>query len=188
MAPTNQSRPLVATAPSQPVREPEEPARRPAPQPVEPAAQVSEPALDALSPFPRYRYKALGTLRKGDRAAAERAFAEGYRAHGRYRFSEAITAYQRAIQTDPAFFEAQYNLGVAAYENGDLPLALSAYEAALAIEPDSLKARFNFASTLEQAGTPATRRMSSRNSCPTTMTRFASTLPWRTSTLTSWET
>jgi len=154
MAPTNQSQPLAATPPAQPVREPKEPARSPAAQPAELTAQVSEPALDALSPFPRYRYQALGTPRKGDRAAAERSFAEGYRAHTRYRFSEAISAYQRAIQSDPSFFEAQYNLGVAAYEIGDLPLALSAYETALAIEPDSLKARYNFASTLEQAGYP----------------------------------
>jgi Flp pilus assembly protein TadD len=154
VAPTNQSETLAPTPPAQPVQEPEEPARSEVPEPVERTAAVADPDIDALSPFPRYRFRALGVMRKGDRPAAERAFGEGYRAHTRYRFSEAISAYQRAVQSDPSFFEAQYNLGVAAYENGDLPMALSAYETALAIEQDSLKARFNFASTLEQAGYP----------------------------------
>jgi tetratricopeptide (TPR) repeat protein len=112
------------------------------------------PAAVEVSPFPRYRRQVLANFRKGDRAAAERVFAEGFRAHTRYRFSEAISAYQRAIQSDPSFFDAHYNLGIAAFENGDLALALSAYETALALQPDSLKARFNFASTLEQAGYP----------------------------------
>jgi tetratricopeptide (TPR) repeat protein len=121
---------------------------------VERAPVVSEPAADTPSPFPRYRYRALGKFKNGDRNLAERALDEGYQAHTRYRFGEAIGAYQRAIQSDPSFFDAHYNLGVAAFENGDLPLALSAYETALAIQPDSLKARFNFASTLEHAGYP----------------------------------
>jgi tetratricopeptide (TPR) repeat protein len=132
-----------------PETEPPELARR-----VERPAVVSEPVVDGLSPFPRYRYRALGDFKQGDRAAAERLLEEGYRAHTRYRFAEAVGAYQRAIQSDPSFFDAHYNLGVAAFENGDLRLALSAYETALAIQPDSLKARFNFASTLDQAGYP----------------------------------
>jgi tetratricopeptide (TPR) repeat protein len=115
---------------------------------------VSEPEEVAASPFPRYRYRALDGNRPGNRVAAERLLNEGYAAHTRYRFSEAIGLYQKAIQSDPSFFDAHYNLGVAAYENGDLPLSLSAYETALALQPESLKARFNFASTLEEAGYP----------------------------------
>jgi tetratricopeptide (TPR) repeat protein len=107
-----------------------------------------------VSPFPRYRYLTAADLRPGNRVEAERFFEEGYRAHDRYRFAEAISAYQRAIKSDPTFFDAQYNLGVAAFENGDLPLALAAYEAALTLQPDSLTARYNFASALEQAGYP----------------------------------
>jgi tetratricopeptide (TPR) repeat protein len=156
-APTKLAPPVVVPEPDRAPEERQErqvQARNGERQSVERPAVVSEPAVDALSPFPRYRYQALVTLRKGDRAAADRAFAEGYRAHTRYRFSEAVGAYQRAIQSDPSYFDAHYNLGLAAYENGDLPLALSAYETALAIDPESLKARFNFASTLEQAGYP----------------------------------
>ncbi len=121
---------------------------------VEQRPVPSEPAANSLSPFPRYRYRVQGSFKSGDRAAASRLVEEGYQAHTRYRFSDAIDLYQQAIQSDPSFFDARYNLGVAAYENGDLALALSAYEAALAIQPESLKARFNFASTLEQAGYP----------------------------------
>jgi tetratricopeptide (TPR) repeat protein len=120
----------------------------------EPPAVISEPATEEVSPFPRYRYRATGNLKPGDRVAAERYLGEGYQAHSRYRYSEAIGAYQKAIQSDSSFFDAHYNLGVAAFENGDLPLALSSYETALTIQPDSLKARFNFASTLEEAGYP----------------------------------
>jgi len=53
---------------------------------------------------------------------------------------------------DPGFFDAHYNLGLAAYENGNFPLALAAYETALAIEPESLDARYNFGLVLKQAG------------------------------------
>jgi tetratricopeptide (TPR) repeat protein len=122
-------------------------------QPERPAP-VSEPPAEGVSPFPRYRYRATVNVKPGDRATAERYLSEGYQAHTRYRFSEAIGAYERAIQSDPSLFDAHYNLGVAAFENGDLPLALSSYETALMIEPDSLKARYNFASTLEEAGYP----------------------------------
>ncbi|MCL4179800.1 MAG: tetratricopeptide repeat protein [Verrucomicrobia bacterium] len=139
---------------STPSREPAPAARTEATKRPEPAVVVSEPVEVAASPFPRYRYRSLGDVRPGNRAAAERFLNEGYQAHTRYRFSEAIGAYQKATQTDPSFFEAHYNLGVAAYENGDLTVSLSAYETALAIQPDSLKARFNFASTLEEAGYP----------------------------------
>jgi superkiller protein 3 len=52
---------------------------------------------------------------------------------------------------DPAFFQAYYNLALAAAANGNLSQALTAYETALAIRPDSLDARYNFAVMLKQA-------------------------------------
>ena len=52
---------------------------------------------------------------------------------------------------DPSFFEAHYNLGVAAFEAGEYAQALPAYEQALTIRPDSMKARYNFAVALEKA-------------------------------------
>ena len=57
-----------------------------------------------------------------------------------------------AIQLDPGYFEAQSNLGLAAYESDDLTQSLAAYETALAIKPSSFNARFNFALALKKAG------------------------------------
>lgn len=76
------------------------------------------------------------------------------RLHDRNRLAEAIELYEQATGADPTYFDAYYNLGVAAYELGDLARALSAYEAALALQPGSLKAGFNLGLTLELAGYP----------------------------------
>src|SRR5262249_8578816 len=65
---------------------------------------------------------------------------------------DAITAYRIATQADPAYFDAHYNLGLAAYEARNWNLSLTAYETALAITPESVNARFNFALALKQAG------------------------------------
>ena len=68
------------------------------------------------------------------------------------RLPQAIQAYRRAAQLDPGFYDAHYNLGLAAAQNGNLPLALAAYETALAVEHESLDARYNFGLVLKQAG------------------------------------
>lgn len=105
----------------------------------------------ADSRFARYKYTRPAKPNPGDRAAAEAVFAQGAKAHGGNRFAEAIQFYQQATQLDPAFFDAFYNLGLAASAEGILSQALTAYETALAIEPDSLEARYNFALALKQA-------------------------------------
>ena len=61
-------------------------------------------------------------------------------------------SHRQATQSDPSFFEAHYNAGLASTEAGDLPGALAAYENALAARPESLDARYNFARVLKQAG------------------------------------
>jgi tetratricopeptide (TPR) repeat protein len=63
-----------------------------------------------------------------------------------------VQSYRRATKLDPSFYDAQYNLALAAAESGNLPLSLLAYETALAIEPESLDARYNFGLGLKQAG------------------------------------
>jgi tetratricopeptide (TPR) repeat protein len=102
--------------------------------------------------FPRYSYRSPEQPSSGDRSAAKVAFAQGVQEQQARRLPEAIQSYRRAAQADPSFFDAHYNLGLAATENGNLPLALSAYETALAIEPESLDARYNFGLVLKQAG------------------------------------
>lgn len=134
---------------------------------VEPpaAAVTASPAADRKSPAPspatatsrrfaRYQYKNPPRPAAGDRAEAERAFAQGVQAQQANRLPEALQAYRRAIQLDPTFFDACYNLGLAATQAGNTSLALYAYEQALAARPESLDARYNLALLLRQTGYP----------------------------------
>jgi tetratricopeptide (TPR) repeat protein len=122
--------------------------------------QTSSPTQAAVAPeprpvsYPRYSYRSPRKPAEGDRTAAQKAFVEGAQAQQARQLPEAVTAYRRAIQSDPAYFDAYYNLGVVSVQAGNLPLALWAYEMALAIEPDSHDARFNFALALKQANYP----------------------------------
>ncbi len=134
-----------------------------------PAASPTAPSLSRTSPtkatnsnttpvgsarptLARYKYRSPSAGNPGQRGDAERLLAQGIRAQEQNRLSDAIQVYRRAVKADPSFFDAHYNLGVAAYEAGDLPLCLSAYEDALAVNPLSNKARFNFAVALQKAG------------------------------------
>ena len=69
----------------------------------------------------------------------------------RRRLAAAVESYQAATRVDPGYFDAQYNLGLAAYEGGNLQLSLSAYETALAINPAHSGTRYNFALALRDA-------------------------------------
>ena len=65
-----------------------------------------------------------------------------------------MASYRQATLLDPGYFEAYYNLGLAAYEYRSYRQALSAWENALAIQPESNDARYNFALTLKAANYP----------------------------------
>jgi tetratricopeptide (TPR) repeat protein len=125
-------------------------------EPVKPTATVTESAA-SLPPSPphgppaRYAYRSPAKPAPGNRAAAERLFAQGVQAQQAHRLPEAVQSYRLATQADPGFFDAHYNLGLAASESGNLPAALAAYENALAVQPQSLDARYNFALVLRQA-------------------------------------
>jgi tetratricopeptide (TPR) repeat protein len=126
--------PVSATA-APPVAQPQPPAPPPAP----------------AGPPARYAYRTPTAPAAGDRAGAQRLFAQGIQAYQAHRLPQAIQAYRAAVQADPSLFEAHYNLGLAAADAGNLPLALSAYETALAVQPASADARYNFALLLKQA-------------------------------------
>lgn len=104
--------------------------------------------------YSRYSYRSPKKPKDGDRSAAQKAFAEGSQAQQAKQLPEAVTAYRRATQSDPGYFDAYYNLGVVSVDAGNLPQALLAYETALAIQPDSHDARFNFALVLKRANYP----------------------------------
>jgi len=65
-----------------------------------------------------------------------------------------MAAYTKATQLDPAYFEAYYNLALAAGELGNTQASLAAYERALTVMPDSPEARYSFALALKQANYP----------------------------------
>jgi len=137
----------------------------PVSQPVAETSQGSVPATNlgpatktvgsSRSAIARYKYRSPAAGEPGHRGEAERLLAQGIHAQEQNHLSDAIQTYRRAVKADPSFFDAHYNLGVAAYEVADLPQCLSAYEEALAVNPLSVKARFNFAVALQKADYPA---------------------------------
>ncbi len=117
-----------------------------------PAATAAETARDATpGVVARYAYRNPGKPAAGDRTAAEKVFADGSKSQQEHRTGEAMERYREAIRLDPSYYEAYYNLGLAATAAGNLPSALAAYESALAIRPDAQDARYNFALVLKQS-------------------------------------
>jgi tetratricopeptide (TPR) repeat protein len=100
---------------------------------------------------PKYVYLSPAPPRAGNRAEAEKHFAAAVKAQRSGQARTAFAAYTKAIDADPAYFEAHYNRGLAAYEIGNWQESLRAYEYALALRPDSVDARYNFALALKAA-------------------------------------
>ena len=115
-------------------------------------AKPAEPKPVAAASFARYNYSAPRKPAAGDRRAAEGAFTKARLAEQDEKWPDAQQWYQTAAETDPSWFEAQYNTGVLAHRLRNYPLALPSYENALAIRPDSVDARYNFALALKAAG------------------------------------
>ena len=102
-------------------------------------------------PAARYTYVSPPRPAEGNHKEAARLFAQGVQAQHDQQSKEAVALYRAATQADPAYFEAQLNLGFTAFDLGDTTQSLLAYETALAIKPDSFIARFNFALALQRA-------------------------------------
>jgi len=119
--------------------------------PSPPPAVASESKSQSLE---RYTYLSPAKPEAGDRAAAERAYAQGAQARRANRLSDAAAAYAQAGGVDPSYFEAYFNLGLVAYELRNYRSSLAAWETALAIRPDSTDARYNFALALKAAKFP----------------------------------
>lgn len=126
-------------------------AERRAARPVPPLPTAATPSTSA---FPRYHYLSPPAPSRGNRAASDRLVAEGVRAHQAGRTGDAQALYAKAVQADPANFNAQFNLAVAAFDLRDWTRSLATYENALAISPEDSRARYGLALTLERAGYP----------------------------------
>ena len=106
--------------------------------------------LPSAVAFPRYKYLNPALPNSGDRQVAKTYFDDGDGAQKREEWQRAKAAYLEASKADPAWFDARFELGQAAYYTGDTDLALQSFEHALAIEPNDGPARFNFAKSLVQ--------------------------------------
>ena len=106
--------------------------------------------LPSAVAFPRYKYLNPALPNSGDRQVARTYFDDGDGAQKREEWQRAKAAYLEAAKADPAWFDARFELGQAAYYTGDTDLALQSFEHALAIEPNDGPARFNFAKSLVQ--------------------------------------
>jgi len=116
------------------------------------AAKPDKTVRAAPSTFPRYVYQLPHEPEPGDRPTATGLFTRAREYEQQGHWLEAMKAYQQAAETDPSWFEAQYNFGVLSYRLRNFQPALVAYEMALAIRPDSVDARYNFALALKAAG------------------------------------
>ncbi|MDB4808057.1 tetratricopeptide repeat protein [Verrucomicrobia bacterium] len=106
--------------------------------------------LPSAVAFPRYKYLSPALPNSGDRQVAKTYFDDGDSAQKREEWQRAKAAYLEAAKADPAWFDARFELGQAAYYTGDTDLALQSFEHALAIQPNDGPARFNFAMSLVQ--------------------------------------
>lgn len=113
----------------------------------------SQPGVTPLPeglPFNPYKYLLPGAPLPGNRNKAASWFKKGNRAFQRNDYEEAVEAYERAVVEDPAYFEAYFNLGLAALRGGNAGKALPAYELALAIQPNHRDSRYNLSLALEK--------------------------------------
>jgi len=112
----------------------------------------TKPVTPTAPKFPHYAYTLPHAPAPGDRHAAEGPFTKARLAEQDEKWADALQWYQTAADTDPAWFEAQYNAGVIAHRLQNYPSALPRYELALALQPESVDARYNFALALKSAG------------------------------------
>ncbi|HJO09469.1 MAG TPA: tetratricopeptide repeat protein, partial [Verrucomicrobiota bacterium] len=106
--------------------------------------------LPSAVAFPKYKYLNPALPNNGDRRVAKAYFDDGVAAQKAEEWQRAKAAYLEAAKADPAWFDARFELGQAAFYTGETDLALQAFEHALAIHPNDGPARFNFAMSLGQ--------------------------------------
>lgn len=105
-----------------------------------------------VPPGTRYEYPPPVTIIPGDRARAKLLLAEAVRARQAHDFIQSLRDYQDAIDADPTFYDASFELGLAAIEDREYPTALQALHRALTLQEDSAEARYAFAWTLQKRG------------------------------------
>jgi hypothetical protein len=74
----------------------------------------------------------------------------GYQAWSQGKTQQAIELFQQAVQVNPNYSEAYYNLGAAYYSNKQYPPALDAFQRATQLNPADNQARYYLGLTLDK--------------------------------------
>ena len=119
------------------------------------AAVIPPPPVKTKPVFERYTRQVSAAPARGDRSAAIREFETALAAHRDNDLPAATRGYQKAVELDPAYFEAQYNLSLTAVSQSELPVALRAAETAIALRPTDVGARYQYAVALQRSRHPA---------------------------------
>lgn len=147
---TNKTKEKVGTISTQPVP----PSISVIPEEDEEDTELPEVTKEPIHVYNTYKYKNPPKPTAGDRQAGQADFQRAYRAHQNKDMATAAEYYLKAIQKDPSWYDAHFNLGLAYYSAGEYSSALLAFENALAVNPDSWEARYNFALALNKANYP----------------------------------
>jgi tetratricopeptide (TPR) repeat protein len=127
----------------------------PEPKPVVAAAAPS--VVTPLPPKPtiaRYTYLSPAKPNAGNADSAANFVQQGTTARRNGHYADAVLAFRNARLSDPANFDATYQLGLTEQDHSDFPASLQYFEQALAIRPDSTEARYAFAWSLYKAHYP----------------------------------
>ena len=147
---TNKTKEKTVTLNTQPVP----PSISVIPEEDEEDTELPEATKEPIHVYNTYKYKNPPKPAAGDRQAGQADFQRAYRAHQNKDMATAAEYYLKAIQKDPSWYDAHFNLGLAYYSAGEYSSALLAFENALAVNPDSWEARYNFALALNKANYP----------------------------------
>jgi tetratricopeptide (TPR) repeat protein len=102
-----------------------------------------------------------GAAARGD-AKSESAWAwfrEGNELEAHGQLDEALIAYQKALEGDPALAAAHTNVGNLLFRRGERGEARAHYEEALKLDPEQPEARYNLGNLLDEVGEKELARM-----------------------------
>ena len=110
--------------------------------------------LDEASPSKSYSRKHPGIklVSFEKKENARRHFNKGVLASGKEQWNQAASHFRKAIEIDPNYKEAYYNLGNALDDTGDLKGAVENYRRAIEIDPKLKEAYYNLGSALDDTG------------------------------------
>lgn len=113
--------------------------------------EISDPILPRnLSSFPRYEFGKIEIPLDGDRLKARPFFLDGVQAYKAKQSQLAIDFFEQAVEKDPGYFEAQFNLGILYLQTSQNLKAVTAFEKSTFIRPKDMNVTYNLGRSLGQ--------------------------------------